>query len=87
MKTISRLLLAVSTIALLSLAFSCREEAIKTETTDVNGIKLELLFEKDGCKVYRFYDGRYIYWSDCSGRTEYNYRSGKTDYKQQTLNN
>lgn len=80
-------ILFITALALLLLAFSCKEEAIKTETTDVNGIKLELLFEKDGCKVYRFYDGRYIYWSNCAGSIEYNYRSGKTDYKQQTLNN
>ncbi len=80
-------LLFITALALLSLAFSFKEEAIKTETMDVNGIKLELLFEKDGCKVCRFYDGRYIYWSNCAGSIEYNYRSGKTEYKQQTLNN
>lgn len=87
MRTISRLLLEVAALALLSLVFSCHQDPIKTESTEVNGIKLELLFEKDGCKVYRFYDGRYIYWSDCSGRIEHNYRSGKTNYKQQTINN
>ncbi|WP_312190174.1 hypothetical protein, partial [Sphingobacterium sp.] len=70
----------------LSLAFSCREEAIKTERTEVNGIKLDLLFEKDGCKVYRFYDGQAVYWSDCRGNIEYDYKSGKATYKQQTIN-
>lgn len=88
MKSISRVLLFVAALALLSLAFSCNQQAIKTETTEVNGIKLELLFEKEGCKVYRFYDGMYyVYWSDCSGRTEYSHKSGKIIYKQQTLNN
>lgn len=86
MKTISKALIAIVVALLLSHTYSCNEQAIKTETTQVNGIKLELLFEKDGCKVYRFLDGRYIYWSDCRGRMEHNYRSGKTNYKQQTIN-
>lgn len=33
--------------------------------------KVEFLFEQDGCKVYRFYDGRTVYFSDCSGKTSY----------------
>lgn len=69
---------------------SCGHEAIEAETTIQNGIELDLLFEKDGCKVYRFHDyGRAIYWSDCRGRTEYSYstRSGKTNHihKMQTI--
>ena len=35
---------------------------------------IEFLFEKDGCKMYRFSDsGRYIYWTNCEGKTQYNY--------------
>ena len=35
--------------------------------------ELEFLFEKDGCKIYKFYDfGRYIYWSNCAGNMQYN---------------
>lgn len=83
----SILLLLVAAVAFLSLVSSCREEPIKTERTEVNGIKLDLLFEKDGCKVYRFYDGQAVYWSDCRGNIEYDYKSGKAAYKQQTLNN
>lgn len=41
--------------------------------------QIELLFEKDGCKMYRFYDGHYIYWSDCSGNVSYQYKSGKNN--------
>ncbi|MCW8311454.1 DUF4884 domain-containing protein [Sphingobacterium sp. InxBP1] len=92
MKIISKILLAIAIVALLSLVFSCGKDAIKSEQTNNRDIELELLFEKDGCKVYRFYDGMYyVYWSNCSGRTEYNYRvkSGNTTVtrKQQTICN
>jgi hypothetical protein len=41
------------------------------EVTHSGDFNVELLFEKDGCKVYRFEDGsRYIYWSDCSGKMQ-----------------
>lgn len=59
----------------------CFKEAISHETTDINDINIELLFEKDGCKMYRFKDGmRYIYWSNCEGGSEYSYtqHNGKT---------
>lgn len=70
---------------------SCANSSIKTESTDFNGIKLDLLFEKDGCKIYRFRDGlEFVYWSDCSGRIEYEYNrnNGKssTSHKVQTIN-
>lgn len=46
---------------------SCKGESIQSENK--GDFKLELLFEKDGCKVYRFYDGgRCVYWADCRGR-------------------
>lgn len=32
---------------------------------------IEFLFEQNGCKMYRFYDNRYVYFSDCSGKTSY----------------
>lgn len=69
-----------SLIALLLLFLSaCKKNAIQVIHTDFNNIKLELLFEKDGCKMYRFYDDHYVYWSDCSGRVESQYQesSGK----------
>ena len=50
---------------------ACRKEA--KSTNKVDAFELELLFEKDGCKVYRFYDGTYIYWADCAGNITYEY--------------
>lgn len=47
---------------ILTSLFGCANKP--ASTTQIGEIKLDLLFEKDGCKVYRFYDsGRYVYWS------------------------
>ena len=65
---------------------SCKGDA-KNSIQD-GDFKIEFLFEKDGCKMYRFKDGsKYIYWSNCDGRTEYYYyqstgKSGYIDYEQ-----
>lgn len=65
---------------------SCEEDAIKTDVTPINGIKVGLLFERNGCSVYRFYDaGRPVYFSDCRGSITSEYRSGKTTLQQQTI--
>ena len=68
------------------LVLSCKTPPIETEQK--GGFKLELLFEQDSCKMYRFKDGgTYIYWSDCTGNVSWNvtHRTGKTsntEYKQ-----
>ncbi len=63
-------ILMISALAL----FSCKHEAVSKELTKGNNIELELLFEKDGCKVYRFMDmGKYVYWSSCEGTVHYEY--------------
>lgn len=68
---------------------SCKKEAL--EKTKEENFEVEFLFEKDGCKVYRFYDGRYIYYSDCRGKIDYSYtqNNGKSSTTKhvQTLNN
>lgn len=54
-------------ICIASLMTFCRGKSV--ESTQNGDFKLELLFEKDGCKMYRFKDGsQFIYWSDCSGQ-------------------
>jgi hypothetical protein len=60
---------------------SCEKEAISSEQK--GDFKVEFLFEKNGCKMYRFRDnGRAIYWSDCEGKTYQNYteNSGKSSH-------
>lgn len=70
-----KLALAVSIMAA---AVSCRKPA--QSVSKAGDIELELLFEHDGCRMYRFIDGgRAVYWSDCRGRTEYTRDLG--DYK------
>jgi hypothetical protein len=61
-------------MALVVFITSCAGEA-KESVTD-GDFTIELLFEKDGCNMYRFRDkGRYIYWSNCQGNTQYNFKS------------
>ena len=73
----------VLSIALLgSIVFSgCTKDPISREQSNNSQIEVELLFEKDGVKVYRFTDaGRYIYYTDARGRTEWHttQSNGKT---------
>lgn len=51
--------------------------------------QIEFLFEKDGCKVYRFQDGGHnIYWTDCRGKVEnvYQQSSGKASHEERIQN-
>ena len=66
-------------IIIFSLIAGCRHEAQESIPLNNSEIKLELLFEHDGCKIYRFIDGNAVYWTDCSGqvKSEYRTRSGK----------
>jgi hypothetical protein len=56
-----------------ALLFSgCAKDPVSTERTDNAAITVDFLFEKDGVRVYRFYDGcRPIYYTDARGRTEW----------------
>jgi hypothetical protein len=80
----------IITILLISLlSASCVNEA--KESTQLGNFKNEFLFEVDGCKMYRFEDGsRFIYWSDCRGKVNYDYTTGgkhKTQVRGETINN
>lgn len=51
---------------------ACEKTPVSTSRTDNREISVDLLFEKDGVKVYRFMDGgRAIYYTDARGRTEW----------------
>lgn len=60
------------------LIVSCRNEPV-SKSVEGNEIEVEFMFEKDGVKVYRFYDGRYHYFTT-NGETITTQTSGKTDY-------
>ena len=45
----------------------CLAEPIATAPTNNAGIQVDLLFEHDGCRVYRFRDVSYHYYAKCGG--------------------
>ena len=56
----------------------CANDPVATSATTNAAIEVELLFENDGVKVYRFSDcGRYIYYTDARGSTSWSVYKGK----------
>jgi len=45
----------------------CITPPLATTQTANPGIQVDLLFEHDGCRVYRFLDGTYHYFARCGG--------------------
>jgi hypothetical protein len=57
---------------------SCIKEAKQVVKTDNNHYKVELLFEVDGCKVYRFWDSQYPrYFTTCNGSVSHSLKHDK----------
>lgn len=76
--------IVITLVCLLSL--SCNKEA--KETSTVGEFKVEFLFEHDGCKMYRFYDGgKFIYYSNCKYKstTYTEYQEGKNNYVEKSV--
>lgn len=66
-------------LAFLALVFvtGCASEPVTTEQSTNKEVPVSLLFEYDGCKVYRFYDGgRNIYFSKCEVRSQMSWNEG-----------
>lgn len=61
----------IALFAILTLALSsCGEDPLATKSTDNPNLPVGILFEIDGCKVYRFRDaGQYVYFTNCRGST------------------
>lgn len=55
----------------------CMKASETTNTVGSGGVKVETLFTHEGCRVYRFYDGRYVYFSNCQGHTQWSEQCGK----------
>lgn len=49
--------------------------------------QIEYLFEKDGIKMYRFYDGGLYHYFTTNGQTMTEQTSGKTTYEEQISSN
>ena len=60
------------------LIVSCRNEPFSTSREGIN-VEVEFMFEKDGVKVYRFYDNRYHYFTT-NGETITTHSNGKSSY-------
>lgn len=71
-------------IAILCLVVAgCTVPATAIKQTDNQNVKLELLFEHDGVKVYRFTDANhFVYYADARGSVVYETTesAGKTTY-------
>ncbi len=76
----------ILTLLILFLLISCHKESI--ETSHKGDFKVELLFEHDGCKVYRFFDARYVYYTDCScgSSTVTTYQKNKNEIENVEVN-
>jgi hypothetical protein len=63
-------------LAILALCAGCVRRAETVEQVNAE-YKVDTLFSKDGCTVYRFHDGGYRYFTNCVGSTEWRVSCGK----------
>lgn len=59
------------------------QNRVKTSNSDIDA---GLLFELDGCKIYRFYDGGSRYFTNCKGSTSWVESCGKNCSKNVEVN-
>lgn len=72
--------IAILLILISILSINCKGDSLQVVKTDNRSFDVELLFEIDGCKVYRFYDeGRSRYFTTCSGSVSWNETHGKNN--------
>lgn len=71
----------VPTLLFAALLAGCIGQAVETTSTDNTNFNVDTLFNKDGCTVYRFYDGLHArYFVRCEGgqsRVEWTEGCGK----------
>lgn len=62
----------------------CQGRPIASTQTANPEYAIDFLFEHEGCRIYRFFDGHYVYFTNCGGTTS-QYKSGKVTVQQQML--
>ena len=62
-------------VSLLMLA-ACQKQGTPVHAPNQD-FGVEKLFTVEGCTVYRFYDDRTVYFTNCSGATHYEQSCGK----------
>lgn len=85
----------VSTLVIAAILIGCKQTPVlKTIQTNNPNYNVKLLFENDGCKVYRFLDQQsyeYVYYTDCrdNGSTvtsmQWQERRGKTERQMKSI--
>ena len=82
MKELLKLFLGAFILGSLMLS-GCLGEPQSIENTGKNGdFHIEYLFEKDGIKMYRFYDGGRLHYFTTSGETMTEQSVGETTYEE-----
>lgn len=78
----------MKTIAIISLILlGCTKDPISTEITQNINFTVDFLFEKDGCKIYRFYDnGRSHYYTNCTETISVQYCGKACEYNENITN-
>jgi hypothetical protein len=74
-----KLLLIIGIVVGLS---SCRGDGIENQETNNNEYKVTYLFEKDGIKIYRFYDGMEYHYFTSRGETINTQGSSKNNHQE-----
>jgi hypothetical protein len=67
----------IKVIVILLILAGCQREAQQEVQSTNNNFKVQLLFEVDRCKVYRFYDGGVRYFTTCKGNVSWDEKNGK----------
>lgn len=75
-----KILIIVITLSALS---GCTNPSIDTQRLGKDdAFEVEYLFEKDGVKVYRFWDAGHFHYFTSNGETMSTKYTGKTDYQE-----
>jgi hypothetical protein len=61
---------------------SCRKDGIESQSTNNDEFQVTYLFEKDGIKVYRFYDGMEHHYFTSKGETITTQGSSKNHHEE-----
>lgn len=66
---------------------SCRKDGIESQSTNNDEFQVTYLFEKDGIKVYRFYDGLEHHYFTSKGETITTQGTSKSHYEENITSN
>jgi hypothetical protein len=75
---VKKLLLGLSMVLMLN---SCYKSSQSSETKG-DGFEVEFLFEKEGIRVYRFFDGGHAHYFTDKGQTLSTQSNGKTSHEE-----